>query len=214
MAVRVGVGERRVVDHLDAGSVGVDCEEGRKPVVAVDDVGHHDQDRGDVAGRHEPLLAVQAKAVGGALGRRGDAAGVRAGVPLGDGVGVADLAAKGGEEVALDLRVGSVVPDVVGVRDVPVDRVGRAAELLFDQRPLERRPALAAVLGLVEAADEAGVDRLGLDVVDRVLGQAAEAALGLLLEREEDVLDESARARLDVPSPVRELERGLLDARR
>ena len=66
MAVRVGVGERRVVDHLDAGSVGVDREQGRKLVLAVDHVGHHDQDGGDVARRDEPLLAVQAKAVGGA----------------------------------------------------------------------------------------------------------------------------------------------------
>ena len=91
-----------------------------------------------------------------------------------------------------------------------MDGVGRAAELLFDERPFEGRPALAAVFGLVEPADEAGVDRLGLDDVDRILGQAAMEALGLLLEREEDVLDEAPRALLDVALALGELERRVL----
>ena len=102
------------------------------------------------------------------------------------------------------------MPDVVGVGNVPVDRVGRATELLLDERPFEGRPALAAVFGLMQTADQAGLNRFRLDEVDRILGQAAMAALGLLLERKEHVLDEAPRALLDVTLALGELERSVL----
>ena len=176
VAVRVAVGEARFVDDLDALGVGLDQEQGRQPLVALEQVRHHDQDRGDVAGGDEPLLAVQHVAAGARLGGRGDPRRVRAGVALGHRVGVAELAAQGGAEVALGLLGAGVGPDVVGVRDVPVDRVGAAAELLGDQRPLLQRPALAAVLGGVEPAGQARRERLALDPLDRLLGEAAVVA--------------------------------------
>lgn len=94
-----------------------------------------------------------------------------------------------------------------------MDRVRAPPPLLLDECPLEPAPALAAVLGVVEAADEAGVDRRSLDVLDHVVGEAAVAALGLLLERDQHVLGERAGAGLDVPGAVIELERGLVHAR-
>ena len=103
VAVRVVVRELRVVDELDTGGVGLDQEQRRQPVGAVDDVGHHDQHAGDVAGGHEPLLAVDPPAaVGRDRGRR-DPAGVRAGLGLGHRVGVAALAAQRRRDIALDL---------------------------------------------------------------------------------------------------------------
>ena len=58
---------------------------------------------------------------------------------------------------------------VVGVGHVPVDPVGRAAVLLLDHDPIQQRPALAAVLGRVLPAVQAGVDPRLLDGVDRLL---------------------------------------------
>ena len=104
MAVRVVVRERRILEELDARHVAVDQEQRGQPRVAVHHVDHHDVVVGDVAGRDEPLLGAQAPAAGlGALGRAGDAAGVRAGLALGDGVGVAALAAQRRLQVPLDL---------------------------------------------------------------------------------------------------------------
>ena len=68
-----------------------------------------------------------------------------------------------------------------------------------------------AVLGLMQASHEARGDSLGFHFVDHVLGQAPETALRLFLERNQHLLDEAARARLDVTRPFRELERGFLD---
>ena len=97
MAVGVGMGEGRVVDHLDAGGVGVYREEGGKRVLAVDHVRHHDQTAAwsPVVTNHFSPLRRKPSAVGCADG--GDPARVRAGVALGHRVGVADLAAKRGE---------------------------------------------------------------------------------------------------------------------
>ena len=70
MALRVVVGERRIVDVLDPERVAVDQEQGRQAVVAVDHVRHHDQHLRDVAAGHEPLLAIDPEAgVGGRSAR-------------------------------------------------------------------------------------------------------------------------------------------------
>ena len=163
MAVRVVVREPRVVDELDAGGAGLDQEQRRQPLGAVDDVGHHDQHAGDVARGHEPLLAVDPPAAVRRDGGRGDAARVRAGLGLGDRVGVAALAAQRRDQVALDLLGRALEQDVVGARHVPVETVRDAAELLVDQEPLEHRPPLAAVLGGEPAAVQPRRDRLALD---------------------------------------------------
>ena len=116
VAVGVAVGEGRVVDHLDARRAALD-EEQRRQLAAVDErLGHDDVDLRDVAVGDEPLLAVDAPAVLDARGGRRDPRRVGAGVLLGDGVGVVQLAAQRGLEVAVDLRLGAVGQDVVGAR--------------------------------------------------------------------------------------------------
>ena len=82
----------------------------------------------------------------------------------------------------------------------------RAAELLLDERPLHPRPALAAVLGRVEAAVSPAASASRLTSVDRLVGQAAVEPLGLLLERDQHVLGEAPGPLLDVAG----LERGEL----
>ena len=100
---------------------------------------HDDEHVGHVAARHEPLLAADPPAAARQrLGRRRDPRRVRAGVRLGHRVGVlaprrAGSAAASGRSARRPGR-----PDVVGVRDVPGERVRRAAELLLDQRPRRR----------------------------------------------------------------------------
>ncbi len=198
MPVRVVVRERRVVDDLDPGRVAVH-EEQRRQGLAVDQrVRHHDVHRGDVAIGHEPLVAPDSPAGVGALGRRLDAGGIGAGVLLGHRVGVVRLAAQPGPQVAVDLLGRAVGEHVVPGRDVPGDRVRRAAELLLDEEPLDVGPALAAVLGAVQAAAEPALQRLLLDARDGLGRQAAVGALGLLLERDQDLVDEGARTRLQL----------------
>jgi hypothetical protein len=108
------------------------------------------------------------------------------------------LAAQRGLEIALDLLVGAVGEDVVGARDVPRERVGRAPELLLDEEPFEMAPALAAVLDGVQAAGQPADERLAADLVDPLGRQAPAGALGPLLERHQHLLDERARAGLDL----------------
>ena len=208
VAVGIHVREEGVVDRLDAGTLIVDHEQGRELLAVVDHVGHDDVDGGDVAGGHEPLLTVEQPAVARVLRRRGgrDPARVGPGVALGHRVGVADLAAQQRLQPALGVLGPGVLPDVVAVRDVPVDGVGRAPVLLLDQRPLQAGPALTAVVGVVEPAGEPTRDRLALDIGDDVVGQPAVASLGLLLEREEDLLGERASAGLDVARLLVEIE--------
>ena len=160
VAVRVGVGERRVVDDLDAGRAGLDEEQRREPLAVLDHVRDHDVDGRDVARRHEPLLAVDAEAA-----RRCARAvvaipdGSEPGVLLGHRVGVLRLAAQAGPQPAVDLLGRAVGEHVVGRRDVPREAVRRAAELLLDERPLDVAPALAAVLDRVQAAVQARGER-------------------------------------------------------
>ena len=158
VAVGIVVGEGRVVDDLDPVERGVDDEEGRQPVGAVDQVRHHDVDRGVVAAGDEPLLAVDPEAGVGALGGGRDPRGIRAGVALGDRVGVLELAAQRRAQLPVDLLVGAVRPDVVGLGDVPDDRVGRAAVLLLDQRPLDRASSPGRRVRACMPAVEAGLD--------------------------------------------------------
>ena len=82
---------------------------------------------------------------------------------LGHRVGVVQLAAQGRPQLAVDLLGRAVGEHVVGGRDVPRERVGRAAELLLDEEPLDVRPALAAVLARVQAAGEPARERLAPD---------------------------------------------------
>ena len=58
MAVRVGVGEGWVVNDRDAGCIGRHSEKRGESVVAVDDVGHDDDDCGHRPVGDEPFLAV------------------------------------------------------------------------------------------------------------------------------------------------------------
>ena len=156
------MGEGRVVDDLDPGrSASTTNRVGRRsaPSTTFAITTKTEATSPEVTNHFSPLSR---KPRVGALGGRGDRRRVGAGVALGHRVGVVELAAQGGAEVAVDVLVGGVGPDVVGVRDVPVDRVGGAAELLLDQRPLDRRPALAAVLGRVQPAVEPGRERLRL----------------------------------------------------
>jgi hypothetical protein len=198
VAVGIAVGEAWVVDDLHAAGLDVDQEEGGEALVAFDHVGHHDQDRGDVAGGDEPLLAVQHVPVVARLGGGEDPGRIGTGVALGDRVGVAQLAAQRRAQVALGLFGAGVGPDVVGVGDVPVDRVGAAPELLGDQRPLHPRPVLPAVLAGVQAAAEVRRQRLALDQLDLVRGQAPVRRLGLLLERDQHLVGEATRALLQI----------------
>jgi hypothetical protein len=96
VALRIAVGELGVVDHLDAVEIVVDEEQRGQALAAVDHVGHHDVDRCDVAGGHEPLLAVDAKAAVGRRRGRLDARGIRSRVALGDRVRVLELTSEGG----------------------------------------------------------------------------------------------------------------------
>ena len=175
MSVRVAVGEGRVVDDLHAGRRAFDQEQRGQAGPVHQRPGHDDEHRRDVAVGHEPLLAVQAPAVLGPGGGGGDAGGIRAGVLLGHRVGVVELAAQGGDQVALDLVGRPVGEDVVGAGNVPGERVGGAAELLLDQEPLDVRPALPAVLGGVQAAAQPPVQRLATDLAHPLLAADARA---------------------------------------
>ncbi len=117
---------------------------------------------------------------------------------LGDGVRVVRLPAQPRPQVAVDLLRRAVGEHVVAGRHVPGDGVRRAPELLLDEEPLDVGPALAAVLGAVQPAAEPALQRLLLDAGDRVGGQASVRALGLLLERDQDLVDERAGARLQL----------------
>ncbi len=190
MPVRIGVRERRVVDDLDAVERPVD-EEQRRPRVRLRD---DDVDRRHVAVGDEPLLAADDPAAVAPLGPRRDAGGVRPRALLGHRVGVVQLAAQRRPQPAVDLLRRARPEHVVRARDVPRQGVGRAPELLLDQHPLALAPALAAVLDRVQTAGETGGQRLGLDAGD-VLGRQAPARhLGLLLQRDQDVVDERPRS--------------------
>ena len=209
MAVRIGVGERRVVDDLDAGRPALDEEQRREALAVRDHVGDDDVDRRDVARRDEPLLAVDAEAAVRAHRGGRDRRRVRARVLLGHRVGVLRLAAQAGLQPPLDLVRRAVREDVVRRRDVPREPVRRAPELLLDEAPLDVRPALPAVLDRVQAAVQARVDRGPADDVDLGRREHAAGALGHLLARHEDVLDEPPRALLQLA-----LRRGELEAAR
>ena len=193
MAVRVVVGERRVVDHGDALLAGGDEEERR----ALGRDGDDDQHGRHVAARDEPLLAADPPAAAGQrLGRRGDRRRVGPGVGLGHRVGVLALAAEDRPQPAVDLRLRAGRPHVVGVRDVPREGVGGAAELLLDERPGEMRPALPAVLRPVQAAGQAGGERRLPDRRHLVRGQPPAGELGGRLARDQLGVDEPPRAPL------------------
>ena len=186
------------------GRVAVDEEQGRQALAALDRVRHHDVHGGDVAVGDEPLLAVDHPASVAALGRRLDPRRVRAGVGLGDRVGVVELPAQRRLQVALDLLRRPAREHVVGARNVPRERVRRAAELLLDEEPLELRPALAAVLASVQAAAQPGLDRLALDPLPSSSGicpplRSASSSFGISTSSTK----RRARSRRSRCSPVR-----------
>src|SRR3954447_22751516 len=191
--VRIGVRERRVLDDRDARERRVDQEQRRPlaPSIRDDDV-----DRRDVAGGDEPLLAVDHPAAVAPPCGGGDARRVRARVLLRHRVAVVTLAAERAPQPAVDLLGRARGEHVVGGRYVPRQRVGGAPELLLDQHPLELRPALAAVLARAQAPVELRGHGLGLDARHVLIGDLA--ALGLLLEREQDLLHEASCARLEL----------------
>jgi hypothetical protein len=208
VAVRVGVGEGRVVDDLDAVQAGVDEEQRGEPLAVHERGRHDDVDRRDVAVGDEPLLAVQDPAAAAADRGCGDARGVGARLGLGDRVGVVELAADRGLQVALDLLRGTARKHVVGARNVPRERVRRAPQLLLDEEPLELCPTLAAVLGRVQAAGQPRVDRRALDPLFQVVGDPSAASLGELLVRDQHLVDEAAGACLQIQLLGRQSGRG------
>ncbi len=191
MAVRVAVGERRVVDRLDARRVAVH-EEQRGPARSVGSgrVGHHDVEVRDVARRDEPLLPAQTEAPGHGFGGRRDSGRVGARVALRHGVGVLPLAAEGGTEVAVDLLGRAETQDVVAALDGPPDGVRRAAELLVHEHGLDGGPALPAEVDRVVAADEPELARSRPHALDARRLEAAVCQLRLHLERDELLVDE------------------------
>ena len=194
VAVRIGVRERGVVHELDSLRGAVD-EEQRGLLLAVHErLRHDDVHGGHVPVGHEPLLAVDHPAVAGAPRGGLDARGVRAGVGLGHGVRVVELAPQGRAQVAVDLLRRAAGQDVVGAGHVPGERVGGTAELLLHQEPLGLRPALPAVLLGVEPAGEPCLDRLALDARVQLLRDVAAGALGQLLVRDQHLVHEAPGA--------------------
>ena len=119
---------------------------------------------------------------------------VRAGVRLRDRVRVLALAAQDRPQPAVDLLAGPGRPHVVGVRDVPGERVRGPAELLLDQRPGRVRPALAAVLAGVEPPVEPRGEAGRADRRDLLRGQPPAGGLRGLLAGDELLVDEAAGA--------------------
>ena len=193
VAVRVVVGEDRVVDDGDAGGVGGYGEQGRdaRPVGSVGEgPGVDDEDGRDVAEGDEPLLAVDEPAAVDLRGGAGHHARVGAGARLGHGVRVVQLTAQGRVQPArLELGAGRA-PDVVGVGDVPADRVGGAAERLLREEPLEVGPGVAAVLLEVEAALQTGLEGGAADALLALRRDRSAGELGLQLDRLDDLLGE------------------------
>jgi hypothetical protein len=191
-----GVRERRVVDDRDARPL-VD-EEQRRPEsapVLVDREHVDDEEVGHVPARREPLLGVHHPALAAAARRAANAPGIRAGLGLGDRVALAALPAQRRAEVALDL-VGRPVREHVGdAGDVPPDTVRVAPERLVHDDLLEQSHALAAVLGSVVDADQAGLLRSAHDCARRLRRELAPAALGRLLVRQAVLVDEAPRPR-------------------
>ena len=168
MPVRVVVGEGHIGNRLDAGCVCGDGKE-RGQLLAVHlGVGHDDDDRSDGAEGNKPLLAVDDPAAIACRHRcRGHARGVTARIRLRHGVGIVQLPAQRGDEPALLLRGTRVLPDVVGVGDVPRDAIGRPTELLLDEEPLGDAPAVSAVLRRMRTTVYAVLHRL---LADELLG--------------------------------------------
>ena len=125
--------------------------------------------------------------------------GIRAGVLLGDRVGVVALAAQ--RRAAGSGRSAPGVPCASTLY-----AVGTCQESAFVERPncsstryhSTWRPALPAVLGGVQPAAEPALEALAPDALDLVRGQLAVGALGVLLERDQHLVHERGGARLDL----------------
>jgi hypothetical protein len=77
---------------------------------------------------------------------------------------------------------------------VPRQRIRGAPQLLLDEEPLDLGPALTAVLDSVEPARQPRLDRLALDLLLQLVGDLPPGPLGELLVRDQQVVDEPARA--------------------
>ena len=131
--VRVGVRERRVLDDRDARPRRSGTRNSVGPSGATATTMITSATSPLVTNHFSPR--IRQPPPGERLGGRLDPRRVRAGERLGHRVGVLRLAAQHRPQPAVDLLLGPGRPDVVGVRHVPGERVGRAAELLLDQRP-------------------------------------------------------------------------------
>ncbi len=198
VAVRVAVGERRVVDRGDPRGVRGHREQRaaarRRRVLEVlarlERVRHDHDHRRDGPERHEPLLAADLPAVRDPARDRADARRVAARELLGHGVRIVQLAAQRRLQPAL-LQLGRRgPPHVVRVRDVPGHGVAGPAELLLDEAPLDGAPGLAATLAAVQPTGHPGLQRGRLDLRHHLVGQRAAGELGLLLVRDQPGVDE------------------------
>ena len=171
--------------------------------IAVD-VRVHQEEVGDVAGRHVPLLAVEHPAIAVAARGRADHGRVGARVLLGDRVGIAPLTSGRRPEVPLLLRLRAARErDRRPPRDVP-ERTRGAAPLLLDQHLLERVEPLTAVLRGVVDRVEAGIEH-GLLRGGGLVRREAVVLLARVLERDQHVVGER---------PGSALERGVVGSRR
>ena len=151
------MGVLRGPDEPHAWRVLVDQEDGRLGGVAVD-VGVHQEEVGDVAARHVPLLALEHPSVAVAPSGRRDHRHIRPGTLLGDRVRVPPFTPARRPQEPLLLLLGPRGERDRGTpRDVP-EGVRDAAPLLLDEHHLEGVEALAAVLDGVVDRREPVVD--------------------------------------------------------
>ena len=214
MAVRVVVGEGRIVHHLDPGRVAVDQEQRRQQLAVAQHVHHHDEVVGHVAGGDEPLLGAEVPAAGRLDRRAGDRTRVRPGAALGDGVRVGALAAQRRAQVPLDLLGRPAGQHVVAARHVPPDRIGVAAQLLLHQHLLDVVPAAPAQLHRVVARVEPALAGLVADVAAVGLRQPPAGQLRRQLQRDQHLVHEGggAGSQLTLPGGQCEVHSKLLQS--
>ena len=204
VADREGVRERRVVHDADALEFAVDEEDRGPEARAIAVVSDHveDEEVTAIAGGREPLLGRDPPAVARSGRAAGHGRGIRAGLRLGDRVGLVSLTAQRRAQVGVDL-LGRAVREHVGrVRHLPPDGVGVASVGLVHGDLLEQRAPVAAVLGQVVQPDEPGLLRRSRDRGAPLGRQQAAGELCLDLVGNAVALDEGMRPRRE-PCDIR-----------